>query len=85
MRFCVAKRITTSATDLQQNSTTIFKPRMIMIMWGLLSKESWIAIHKGRVGDRIDGDAFSRGEKRILLRRLNSELLVYAYNLNHQL
>jgi hypothetical protein len=29
--------------------------------------------YKGMVGDRIDGDAFSRGEKRIL--RLNLELL----------
>jgi hypothetical protein len=62
MRFCAAKRITISAPDPQHNKTTIPKPKRSQSFGG-----GWaIAIILGVVGDRIDGDAFSLREKRIL-------------------
>jgi hypothetical protein len=61
MRFCAAKRITASDPNPQHNNINISPPN---------DRE-----HKELVGDRIDSDridsdAFSRGEKRILRRNL---------------
>jgi hypothetical protein len=59
MRFCAAKRIMASAPT--QNITTP-PSQKTNDHKGMVGDRA----RKGMVGDRMDGDAFSRGEKRIL-------------------